>query len=77
MLAKAFFSVLSIGLLVGLAGLTGPSGEEAGRAACVCCGEACQCRDCRCEENRCACLDGGDCQCDNQCCANCCDVRRS
>ena len=45
-------------------------------AACSCCGSACVCGDCSCDELGCACAVGGKCVCTQECresgaCPNC------
>jgi len=34
---------------------------------CLCCGEACACGACICDELGCACADGGECVCTSDC----------
>ena len=41
-------------------------------APCACCGDACTCLDCRCDEEGCACDTGGRCACDEGCSSSCC-----
>ena len=42
------------------------------KAPCVCCGDACTCLDCLCDEEGCACDIGGRCACDEGCSSSCC-----
>jgi hypothetical protein len=72
---KKSFATASLAAILGLGTFvyanfgTAPN-LEANRA-CVCCTD-CKCVNCTCDENGCACDQGGLCYCDAACCAGCC-----
>ena len=77
MLKKLIASVAVVGLfgagaVLLQAAVTQPEPEAATAAVCDCC-DVCNCDDCVCDALSCACDDGGDCFCTDDCSATCCD----